>query len=97
MVPNSCTHMNDILGIPVKSGHLCNQDTFGGPQGVHITQVPLYCITTCYSTPVSVQSPRTINSEIKCLPIREIILDQLNMSKSNSSHKVLCSCSVVCL
>ena len=33
--------MNDILGQPWKSGHLCNQDTFGGPQCVRIVQVPL--------------------------------------------------------
>ena len=35
--------MNDMLGgNPGKSGHLCNQDTFSGPQGVRIIQVPLY-------------------------------------------------------
>ena len=45
MVPNSHTHMNDILGNPGKSGHLCNQDTFGGPKGVRITQGPLYIHT----------------------------------------------------
>ena len=31
-----------------KSTHLCNQDTFGGPQGVHITQVPMDIHTLKY-------------------------------------------------
>jgi hypothetical protein len=37
MIPNSHTHMNDVLGAALE-----NQDTFGGPQGVRITQGLLF-------------------------------------------------------
>ena len=37
MVPNSHTHMNDILGQPWKIRTPLSSGHFGGPQGVHIT------------------------------------------------------------
>ena len=37
-------------GNPGKSGHLCNQDTFGGPQGIHIAQLQISHYTYVWGT-----------------------------------------------
>jgi hypothetical protein len=58
-------------GNPGKSGHLCNQDTFGGPQGVRIIQVPLYTCTFWWKggairthPPTSDKTPRFYHASI---------------------------------